>query len=304
MSERLERWIDATRSCVRDALAAPADTERLLEAWCAVDALASIAPLLGEPPAPGVARSEARDEDPLALLRLSTGERRSLIARGKLAIGPASRTSAQSDGDERDESTLALRLARDAARRGLARVMDAASRPASDGALPPPIAGERVPERTLLRLVRGELDGFRAQEIARRIAASTEGRLELRLLLGLPAFMDATVDLPVLRLAADGPAEVRDPATGTPAGSLRATSSEGPLELEAVRFEDGVLGIYASRPIPLVLAGSSDGTVRGSAPGYLELDDTERTRGARGFITIALRFEDREAILKVRPRRK
>jgi len=290
MSERLENWIDATRACVTAALAAPADTERLLEAFCAIEALASLAPLLSD---------TALSLDPMAWLGLSAGERRALIARGKLAIGPLS--SAALPSDDEDERVLALRLVRTAAQRGLARLTHASEVPEhgarSDG------PGDRVPERTLLRLVRGELDGFRAQEISRRIAASAEAGIELRLLLDLPVETDALL-LPTLvatlRLAADGPAEVRDPSTGIGVGSLVMETSEGPLELEAVRFEadhaSRVLAIYASRAVPLVLAGSCEGwTVRGSAPGYLELEDMG------GQTPIVLLVEDREAQLTVRP---
>ena len=171
-----------------------------------------------------------------------------------------------------------------------------------------------MPELTLLRLVRGELDGFRAQEVARRITASAEARLELRLLLGMPHATDGLASredpvslrslplLPTLRLAADGPADVRDPSTGTPAGSLGLVTSGGELELEAVRFEDGVVGIYASRAVPLVLAGSSDTwTVRGSAPGYLELEHQDVGGDEQGGI--GLRIEDRDAILKLNAKR-
>lgn len=329
MSARLESWIRATRSSVTAALAAPADTERLLEAFCAIDALASVMQLLDEArhdPMDGPDDRDADDSDaddsgtgdsdafsdPVDSLGLSASERRALIARGKLGMGPSSQATSSDDDD-----ALALRLVRSAAKRGLARLTGPArddETVRSEEARSEPARGERVPELTLLRLVRGELDGFRAQEVARRIAASAEARLELRLLLGIPNAADGLASrkvpssptplrsLPTLRLAADGPAEVRDPSKGAPAGSLRVVTSEGELELEAVRFEDGVLGIYASRAVPLVLAGSSDAwTVRGSAPGYLELEH-QRVEGDE-HSRIALRIEDREALLELKAKR-
>jgi hypothetical protein len=80
-------------------------------------------------------------------------------------------------------------------------------------------------------------------------------------------------------------------------------TSEGPLELEAVRFDDGVLGIYASRAAPLVLAGSSEAwTVRGSAPGYLELEQAREDASER--TEVALRVDDRDAVLTLRGERR
>ncbi len=297
MSERLQNWISGARRQIVAALEAPSDAERLLEALCAIEALGVIAPLLVD--AMG---------DPIDALALSAAQRKALAALGKLGLGKlglgklglgklghGSAGAARGSGGRgpaRPEDDGALALVQPIARRGLARLSGA----------PPeaPVArasvGDRVPEATLLRLVRGELDGFLAEEIARRIAASEAAGVELRLVLGLPPAAEG-VYLPPIRLAADGPVDVRDPSTGRAAGSTKVKAADGALELEAFRFEGGVLGIYASSAVTFALAGASDDwSVRGSAPGYLELEQVGE--GAQ----VALRVGDHEVSLKLKRR--
>lgn len=139
----------------------------------------------------------------------------------------------------------------------------------------------RVPEATLLALVRGELDGLRALEVADRATAHPRDREALSLLLGVtPARAAGGRAAPLLRLAADGASALRDPSQGRVVGSAstRADSRGRRLVVEAVRFPDGRLAVYASEPEVLTSVatpkkrGAALPRVVGSAPGYLELE--------------------------------
>lgn len=131
----------------------------------------------------------------------------------------------------------------------------------------PTPAAKPVAEETVLRLVRGELDGFRAAEVARELCRTAAGRRELAFLAG------AVHEVPaLLRLAADAPSTLRDPAQGELVAAVHVGRGRARLDLEAVRFDGGVLAIYASKPVALSLAPrSSELAVLASAPGYLEV---------------------------------
>jgi hypothetical protein len=155
-------------------------------------------------------------------------------------------------------------------------------RPGALGLAPAAAAAPRKPtsEGTLLRLLRGELDGFRAAEVAREQVRTDAGRQELRWLVGwlsggLSGRLEArpsepgaarradTAAPPLLRLAAEGSAMLRDPEEGQPVGTAGAGRGKHRLVVEAVRFPDGVLALYASQPVSLALGAAHGGTAPG-----------------------------------------
>ena len=74
---------------------------------------------------------------------------------------------------------------------------------------------------------------------------------------------------PRLRLVADDAPALRDPAEGVPVGSARS----GAIDLESVRFADGIVAIYAAPArrisVPVLPTGVK---VLRTALGYVELD--------------------------------
>lgn len=159
----------------------------------------------------------------------------------------------QLGGQELDEDDLeALRLCAALARDGLR----ALSEP-SGSAEPVTVDGADtrllVPPSELVRLLRGELDGFAAASLVRKVRRSEAAMAELRTLLALrssaTASHAAASDRP-LSLAAASASPVLDPARGRPVGTLATVGAE------AVLFVDGEsrrLAVYAEEPDALRL---------------------------------------------------
>lgn len=117
---------------------------------------------------------------------------------------------------------------------------------------PAPDAGELdtrpwVPPSELIRLVRGELDGFTAGSLALAIRRSRAASAELRALLLLSRPPART-----LSLAAAEAAAVLDPASGRVVGVLEAAGAEAVL-FEGDDAEGRRLAVYAEDPEPLRL---------------------------------------------------
>ena len=217
-----------------------------------------------------------------------------------------------------EDEGLAERHALALARRGLTRIEDGGRL----GAAAPQASGSpgstRVPEESLLRLLRGELDAFRAAEVAAQASRHAGTREELILLASHDAAREGVwvEGIAPLRLAADGPTPIRDPAQGVlvakggakdkkstekkSKGSAKRASRSAPASnLEAFRFADGVVAIYAARPLPLTLVegrgrGGSSPRVVGSAPGYLEL--SLPVRAQKRTLVIQVGLEDAELV--------
>jgi len=153
-----------------------------------------------------------------------------------------------------------------------------AGRPGAFVLAPAAAAAPRKPiaEGTLLQLLRGDLDGFRAAEVAREQVRTEAGRQELRWLVDMqgasPSLPRAepiaarreVAAPPLLRLAAEGSVPLRDPAGGEPAGTAAYGRGKARLVVEAVRFADGVLALYASQPVTLALGAAEVPKAAGS----------------------------------------
>jgi hypothetical protein len=186
----------------------------------------------------------------LGLLDRAT-DRDRLVARARRALLGVGALRAGADDDAID----ALELAIAQARSGLA-LLAGGPLAALDG----PRSSEPSPEE-VARLVRGELDGHAAADVATRLHRS--GAIDRYAAL-LP-----TRERRWIRLAADSAPEVRDPKAGRLVGSTTLASAS----LEAYAFDDGVLAIYAEPAIALTLA-STDVPLAGrpiETAGYLEL---------------------------------
>ena len=169
------------------------------------------------------------------------------------------RAMLQIGGPDRDEDELeALRMCAAIAREGLRAL---AGRPPEDAERGP---GRDVrvliPPGDLVRLLRGELDGFAAGSLAIQVRRSEPAMAELRMLTQLrePTSNEASpevelapeADAQVFSLAAAGTEAVLDPAGG------RALGVHPTLGVEAVLFRDEHscrLALYAESPAPLRL---------------------------------------------------
>lgn len=224
------------------------------------------------------------------------GDRRRLAARGAALLLASSRL--EGDTDEVVARSRALALARtglEALRRN--------GEPSVASASEPRRAVGVVSPRTLRRFLDGALDGFAAAELAVRARVDERTRVELAVMAGfapptsnVPTFSSTEADeprlpgaskqrsdavgrpregTPRLRLVADDDAALRDPDRGERVGTARS----GSVELEAVRFPDGFVAIYAApaRRIAVPVLPSGMKLVR-TALGYVELD----ARKARG----------------------
>lgn len=243
---------------VRALIDASKSEDGLLEALAAIDALGRVLEVLGE------------SSTVAEMLGLEGRELSTLLARGRrLGRGAAANSDGANSDAASSDAAFAQRHALGLARRGLDRLSLLSSDPLS-GSAADGKDGRPVPEATLLRLVRGQLDGFRAAEVAFDAARCAANRDELVLLLG-EAKRFRAVERPLLRLAADGPSPMRDPSLGVVVGTFGR--EDGTLELEAVRFPDGIVALYASAPRALTLEGpkKTKVVVAGGAPGYLEL---------------------------------
>lgn len=125
-----------------------------------------------------------------------------------------------------------------------------------------------VAEETVLRLFRGQLDGFRASEVAAELARHEAGRAELRLLSGERRAPTR------LRLAADAPSPVRDPSAGVVVGRAK----KGGVAIEVVRFPSGIVAVYAASPVAIALGKTAGYRAIGAASGYLELEEKKPAR--------------------------
>lgn len=125
-----------------------------------------------------------------------------------------------------------------------------------------------VAEETVLRLFRGQLDGFRASEVAAELARHEAGRAELKLLSGERRAPTR------LRLAADAPSPVRDPSAGVVVGRAK----KGGVAIEVVRFPSGVVAVYAASPVAIALGKTAGYRAIGAASGYLELEEKKPAR--------------------------
>ncbi len=178
--------------------------------------------------------------------RIASSTRKTLLGAATL------RNAAHGDEDALD----ALELAIEQARRGLA-LLAGGPLSALDGA---PMH-EPTPHE-LGKLLRGELDGHAAADVALRLHRS--GMRE-RYAAFLPSRKVATRQ----RLAADSAPAVRDPSLGRGLGAITL----GEVSLEAFAFAGGVLAIYAEPPIGIALS-SIDVPIAAralEAAGYLEL---------------------------------
>ena len=201
---------------------------------------------------------------------LSAQTRRTLLSLAGLAVDP----------DDRDALEVAARYAREGLR--VLGGAPAATRSADDHAPPP--------ARDLVRLIRGDLDGFASADLALRLRGSARGRAEL-------ARVVPSIALPAasrLRVAADSASpggSLRDPRDGRAVGAL--TVEDGALE--AFSFRDGTLAVYADPPLSLSVArvsaaGSVVALIQGTrSPGYVEVEVTEIT----GPLTLCVDYGDR-----------
>jgi hypothetical protein len=193
--------------------------------------------------------------------------RRTLLSLGGLV--------SEGDEDDRDALDLAARYAREGLRALGSQVAD--SRP---GDAPPP------PMRDLVRLVRGELDGFASADVALRVRGSVRATVELaRMVPSVATPAASRFRLAADSLSVDAPAvALRDPRDGRAIGSQ--SLDEGALE--AFVFPDGVIAIYADPPLPLrvTAVGVTGASMeqRASSPGYVEV-------GTREVSPIVLRVE-------------
>lgn len=171
--------------------------------------------------------------------------RKTLLGAGALRIGAT-------DEDARDALDLAIAQAR----MGSA-LLGGAPLSTLDGVG----AGEPTP-REVARLLRGELDGFAAADVALRLHRSGARA-------HYAAFLPAHAAPPRVRLAADSAPSVRDPALGRSLG----TTTLGKVTLEAYVFPDGILAIYAEPAVGLSVASIDVALTARPAQtaGYLEL---------------------------------
>lgn len=208
------------------------------------------------------------------------GDREALAARARRTL--LSLAGLAVDEDDRDALDLAARYARE----GL-RALSGAAVEAPRGDEPPP------PVRDLVRLVRGELDGFASADVALRLRGSARGRAELARV--VPSIVSPAVSR--FRVAADslGPeaglgSVVRDPREGRAIGSLAV----GDGALEAFVFPDGALptytalAIYADPPLSLGVAGAGI-EVQSRSPGYVEVRIVDGTHP----LTLRVEYGDR-----------
>jgi hypothetical protein len=284
--------------------------ERIVEALAGVEALGLVLDAVNGP--------SVREA-----LSLPTSALRALKARSRLLDHPTTTMTPMTATTITEDEGLAERHALALARRGLTRIEDGGRL----GAAAPQASGSpgstRVPEESLLRLLRGELDAFRAAEVAAQASRHAGTREELILLASHDAAREGVwvEGIAPLRLAADGPTPIRDPAQGVlvakggakdkkstekkstekkSKGSAKRASRSAPASnLEAFRFADGVVAIYAARPWPLTLVegrgrGGSSPRVVGSAPGYLEL--SLPVRAQKRTLVIQVGLEDAELV--------
>lgn len=222
----LSRWLELTTRAVRDPEGA---LETVLEALAMTVALETVGQI---DRAPRPAREALRRAGARALLQTAA-----VVSRD-------------------DEDAEAVRLVLPYARDGLR---------ALSGRAPPATSHERdldVLDADLAGLVTARFDGFRLAEIATRVRASAAARRALATLLEL---QDGTAAEPWLRLAADGPAEVRDPARGQKVGELRL----GARIVEVYSFEDETYAAYADGDAVVHLSGQ-DVQPTVSRSGYAE----------------------------------
>lgn len=153
----------------------------------------------------------------------------------------------QLGGQELDEDDLeALRLCASLARDGLRVLSEPGAARASAGE---PDTRLLVPPSELVRLLRGELDGFAAASLAHKVRRSEAAMAELRTLLAVRIPATAAPHRHIA-LAASSASPVLDPAHGRPVGTLPAAGAE------AVLFVDGDarrLAVYAEEPDALRL---------------------------------------------------
>lgn len=214
--------------------------ERIARDACAEDAPAST---VLEAAAMGIALAEldlvdrAVDRD-----RVVSRARRVLLRAASLREG----------ADDEDAVELAITQAR----RGMALLsggtLDALDGPAAD----PPS------EADLARLLRGELDGHAAADVALRLHRSPSRA-------ALEAFLPSREGVRRIRLAADSAPSIRDPASGRVVGATKL----GSATLEAYAFDELVVAIYAEPSVAITLV-AIDAALEGRAietAGYLEL---------------------------------
>ena len=153
----------------------------------------------------------------------------------------------------------------------------------------------RPSPRRLLKLLRGELDGFAAARVAGWLAAHPDERATLEALLEAGASARSE-PLPV---AAASSVRMRDPEEGQLLGALDA------LGLEAVLFREPAprrLALYAAEPTAVRLEAEGV-TTEEIAPGYWLGRLAPHLRGA---LAVKVRVGEREAAwsLRVGPREK
>lgn len=178
-----------------------------------------------------------------------------------------------------EEELEALRMCAAIARDGLRAL---GGRPLPDE--PACDARVLIPPADLVRLLRGELDGYAAGALAMRVRRSREATAELRTLLRLEAPRERT-----LSLAAAGAAAVLDPGAGRKV-------AVHPSGVEAVLFEDDAvtrLAIYSEAPDPLRLV-APELTTEDVREGYWVGRVAGDARSVRAALHIGERVEEWE----------
>jgi hypothetical protein len=235
-----------------------ADGSALLAAFARAAAIAlredAAAPVVLEAAAMGLALGA------LGLVAQAPDRERLASRTRRVLLGAAALRQAVS---EDDDALDALELALDQAKRGIA-LLGGGPLASIDGAP----THEPTPHE-LAQLLRGELDGHAAADVAIRLHRS--GARER-----YAAFLPGSGSRR-LRLAADSAPVVRDPALGRALG----TATLGTVALEAFAFDHAIVSVYAEPPIGIVLV-SSDARLASRAietSGYLELALAERPDG-------------------------
>ena len=201
--------------------------------------------------------------------RVAPPERRALRKVGQRALlqlgGPLK--IAGGDTDEDEDARDALRLAAAIAREGLA-LLDRDhpphdGEPSDDPSSPPSRAlGILIPPDEVVRMLRGELDGFAAGSLAWKIRRSRTARAELEMLLAVADASpldhsggeSAAPRSRRLALAASEAAPVLDPARGRPLSTHPEAGAELVLFSEAHEAPGArKLAVYAESPEPIRL---------------------------------------------------
>lgn len=197
---------------------------------------------------------------------LGRDEAKSLRGAGRkalLAFGPDATSRGEDEDEDAEDLAIARRKIAEIARAGLGSLERASAQPDAAGTS----TSLHPPSRTLVRMLKGDVDGLTAGHWAmhiRECAACQNEIAVVRMTAG------ETGDIGALAIAAARPASVRAPAGGRVVGEKKRPA------LEAVLFEDDTgrrLAVYAqaSDPVRLVAEGvTTEDTLEGYWIGRVE----------------------------------